>query len=316
MEKIMQNRKVIKIICIAFAVLLWFYVSYQENPTMTKTVRNVPLTIVGQHELKENGYSVLSVSVEDVDVKATAKRLSLARINNRTLTATIDVSSITSSGQHVIPASVTSSLSSGGSYYTKGKDITVVIEPILTKTKKIEKIISSPSSSSVKLKSSELSEDNVIISAPESIMKKVSSVRTETIIPGTTGGSQTVNLIVYSNDGKVLDDVECEPSKVTVYYSLYNVKWVPIVLKTAEGKYFDLPSEYIIEVCSSSEKEFNNLKHIETEPVDLSHYEVGSTVSVKLDIPDFIEKEKDETYTIKFTLDEEYIESQKQTDVE
>ena len=307
MEKIMQNKRVIKIICIALATLLWFYVSYQENPTMSKTVRNVPLTIVGEQMLKENGFSVLSISAEDVDIKATAKRLSLARINNKTLTATVDVSSIKSSGTHVIPASVASNLSAGGSYFPKGKDITVEIEPIITKTMDIEEMISSPSSSSVKLKSRELSEEKVVVSAPKSIMNKVDCIRTETVIPGTTGGSQTVRLLVYSKDGKVLEGVECEPAKVTVYYSLYNVKQVPVVLRTTEGKLFSLPAAYTIDIYGSSDSNYNNfnkLKHIETEPVDLSHYEVGTTVSVKLNLPDYVHIETSDT--IMLTLDEKF----------
>ena len=58
MEKMMQNKKVIKIICIVLAALLWIYVSYQENPSMTKTVRNVPVSISGEQTLKTNGFSV------------------------------------------------------------------------------------------------------------------------------------------------------------------------------------------------------------------------------------------------------------------
>ena len=304
MEKIMQNKRTIQIICVVLAVILWFYVSYQENPSMTKTVRNVPITVIGEQELKSNGFSVLSISAKDVDVKATAKRLSLARINNKTLTATVDVSSIKSSGTHVIPASVVSSHASGGSYFTKGKDITIVIEPILTKTKNIEKIISSPSSASVKLHSSVLSEDKVSISAPKSIMDKVDCIRTETVIPGTTGGSQTVRLLVYSKDGKILEGVECEPSKVTVHYSLYNVKQVPIVLKTTSGKIFSLPAEHTIKIYGS-DSNFNKLKQIETEPINLAHYEVGSSVELNLNIPSYVHTEENVT-RIKLTLDEEF----------
>ena len=119
MEKVMQNKKVIKIICLALAVLLWVYVSYQENPSMTKTVKNVPLVIVGEQALKESGFSVYSVSEKSVNVKATANRLSLARITNKTISASINVSSIKKAGTHTVPATVTSSISSNASCYVK-----------------------------------------------------------------------------------------------------------------------------------------------------------------------------------------------------
>lgn len=304
MEKMMQNPRTIKIICIIMSVLLWLYVSYQENPSMTKTVRNVPVTVIGEQTLNDNGYSIFSISESSVDVKATAKRLSLARLNNKTLSATINVSSINSAGTYTIPASVTSSLSTGGSFLTKGNDIKVVVEPILIKTLDIEEVISSPADPSVKLKTYKLSDTSVTVSAPESIMKKIGSIRTETVIPGSTGGSQSAQLLVYSKSGKILEGVQCEPSKITVSYSLYSVKRVPIVLKTTSGKSFELPSSYDIEVYGSSGSSFDKLKRIETNPIDLSHYEVGSAVNLLLRIPDYAKSNNGST-SITITLDEE-----------
>lgn len=307
MEKIMQNKRAIKIICIVLATLLWFYVSYQENPSMTKTVRNVPITIIGEQTLNDNGFSVFSISEDSVDVKATAKRLSLAKINNRTLSATINVSSIKNIGTHTLPASVVSSLSTGGSFFTKGNDIKVVIEPILTKTMKIEEAIASPSDPSVKLKTYNLSDTSVTVSAPESVMSKIESIRTETVMPGSTGRSQNAKLLVYSKDGKVLEGVQCEPSNITVSYSLYNVKRLPVVLKATNGKSFELPSSYDVEVYGSSGSGFDKLKNIETEPVNISHYEIGSTVNLVLRIPDYAKLNNDSSI-ISFTFDEEFFE--------
>lgn len=307
MEKMMQSKKTIKIICIVLAVLLWFYVSYQENPSMTKTVRNVPVTITGEQTLNDRGLSVYSISENEVDVKATSKRLSLARINNKTLTATIDVSAIKTSGTHIIPASVGSSLSTGGSFLTKGNDIKVVIEPILKKTLEIEEVIATPTDPSVKLKTYKLSDTSVTVSAPKSIMGKVGSIRTETVMPGSTGGSQTAQLVVYSKNGKILEGVKCEPSKITVSYSLYSVKRLPIFLKTTSGKSFELPSSYNVEVYGSSGSGFDKLKQIETSPIDLSHYEVGSTVNLTLRIPDYA-KLNSGSSSITVILDEQFFE--------
>ena len=305
MEKMMQNKKTIKIICIILAALLWFYVSYQENPSMTKTVRNVPITVIGEQTLNDNGYSVLSISESSVDVKATAKRLSLARINNETLSATINVSSIKSAGTHTIPASVTSSLSTGGSFFTKGNDITVVIEPILTKVLDIEEVIASPTDPTVKLKTYKLSNTSVTVSAPKSIMGKIGSIRTETVMPGSTGRSQTAQLLVYSKSGKILEGVKCEPSKITVSYSLYSVKRLPVILMTTNGKSFELPSNYNVEVYGSSGSGFDKLKQIETTPIDLSSYEVGETVNLTLRIPDYA-KLNSGSASITLTHDEEF----------
>ena len=308
MEKIMENKRLLKIICVALAAILWFYVSYQENPSMSKTVRNVPVTIIGEQTLKENGFAVLSVSEDTVDVKATAKRLSLARINNSNLTATINVASIKKAGTHTIPALVTSNHSSGGSFYTKGNDLQIVIEPIINKSFKIEKsdpVISEPW---VKLKSFEFSDDTVKVSAPKSIMSKVGSIRTETVIPGKTNGRKTVKIVVYSKDGKILKGVDCEPASVTVEYKLYNIKRVPIILKTTDNKKFNLPEDSYVEIYGDDER-FEKLTHIETQPVDLSQYEVNSTISVELDIPEEYATISSGSSTINITLKEDFFTS-------
>ena len=307
MEKMMQNKKVIKIICIVLAALLWIYVSYQENPSMTKTVRNVPVSISGEQTLKTNGFSVYSISETEVDVKATAKRLSLARINNKTLSASINVSSIKKEGTYTIPASVSSDLSSGGSFFAKGNGVTVVVEKILHRTRDINVNISAPTDPAVKLKSHTLSENKVKLSAPKSIMDKVGDIRTETVIPGSTGNSQTVQLLVYSKDGKLLDGVECQPSTVTVSYSLYDVKSVPITLKTTDGKSISLNSDYSLELYGTGEK-FNKLKNVNTKPVDLSEYKIGDTFVVTLDIPDYAHLSSNSP-NVTLTFEESFLEN-------
>ncbi len=303
MEKIMQNKKFVKIICVTFAIILWFYVSYQENPSMTKTVKNVPITIVGEQALKENGLSVYSISEQSVDVKATAKRLSLARINNKTLNATINVSSIKKPGVHIIPASISSGVSSG-SFYAIGNDITVVVEPILTKSFGIKPDIVVASGASVKIKSTKLSVDKVYISAPKSLINEIDTVRTEKVIVGNKGGSQTVKLVAYAKNGKVMEGVEFKPSEVTVSYSLYNIKTVPIVLKTTSGESHSLPSDYLVEVYGSAE-DLDLISMIETEPVNIYEHEAGSTINVPLALPENIFINKG-TPDINIVLEEDF----------
>ena len=177
MEKVAREKLVVKIICVALATILWFYVSYQENPSMTKTVRNVPLAISGEQALKENGFSVYSISEKSVDVSVSAKRLSLSRLSNRTLSAVINVSSIKERGTYVLPATISSAVNSNATYYVKGKDIKVVIEPIKTASYTIEADIAAAADTSVILKSHELSTKKVTVSAPESIMNEIAAVR-------------------------------------------------------------------------------------------------------------------------------------------
>lgn len=284
MEKIARDKLAVKIVCVALAAILWFYVSYQENPSMTKTVRNVPLVISGEQALKENGFSVYSISEKSVDVSVSAKRLSLARLTNRTLSAVINVSSIKESGSYILPATVSTAVNSNATYYVKGKDIKVVIEPIETDTYTIEADIVSSPDSSVMLRSHELSTEKVSVSAPKSIMNEIASVKTEQIVPEKNVKEQTVKLVVYGKNGKILEGAECSPAEVKVKYSFHTVKTVPVVLKATNGKTFSLPSENTVKIYGSGES-FDKITQIETEEVNLALFEEGSKIRIKLNLP-------------------------------
>ncbi len=287
MEKIIKNPKIIKLICIIFATLLWIYVSYQENPTMTKTIHNVPILVSGEQALKENGFSVYSVSSQSVNIRATANRLSLRRLNNKTISATVNVSSIKKAGTYTIPAIATSTSISDADLYVKSRDITVIIEAIDTKKFDVEAIISKTADSSVKVMSTTLSSEKVFVTAPESILKEISYIGTEEIIPEINPVSQSVKLVAYAKNGKILEGVECNPSEVTVNYSLYNAKTVPVVLKTSDGNQHTLPARYTADIYGYGNA-FDTLKYIETQAIDISHFEVGTKISVQLNVPEGI----------------------------
>lgn len=283
MEKMKRDKLVIQIICIALATVLWFYVSYQENPSMSKTIRNVPLAITGEQALKENGFSVYSLSKQSVDVKVTAKRLSLARITNKTLSAVINVSSIKQSGEYVIPATVSATDASSASFYVKGRDITVVIEPIVEKTFNIEADIAPSDEASLFVKRCELSSKTVTVSAPESVINDIVSVKTSQIVPSAKNSNvvDDINLIVIGSNGKPLESAQCTPSSIDVTYSFYDVKDVPVRLKTKDGGSFELSSKYNATIYGSG-SEFNSINYLETEPIDIRSYSPGSTAKVKL----------------------------------
>ena len=270
MEKIIHDKRVLKILCVVLATILWFFVSYQENPSMTKTVKNVPISIVGEQALKENGLSVYSVSQQSVNVKVTSKRLSLARMTNKTLSASINVSSIKESGKHIIPAtdsivsspsSANSGVSSSASYYVKGADITVIVEPLMKGSFPVELSFAPSPNTSLVLRTGTVSPDNVTVKAPKSIINEIASIKTAEVVPDGKSTEQSVNLVAYAKNGKILEGIEFEPAQVKVSYSLYDTKTLPIVLKTASGDLQLLPSKYTVEVYGHG-SEFDYLKQI------------------------------------------------------
>ncbi len=290
MEKITRSSFAVKAVCIILAAALWFYVSYEENPSMSKTVRNVPLSIAGEQALKENGFAVYKISDTSVDVKVTARRLSLRKITNKTLAASINVSSIKDSGDYVIPATVSSAESSSASFYVKGRDITVSIEPIETKSYKIDADIAEGTNSDLIIKSYSLSSKKVTITAPKSIISEISAVKTEMIVPESRDVTEQteVRLIVLGHNGKPLEGAECMPSSVDIKYSFYDVKTVPVYLRTSDGALHELVPERTVKIYGNGDV-FNETTFIKTEEINLSSYSPGNKFKAKLAPPDGVE---------------------------
>ncbi len=284
MEKIAREKLVSKIVCVALAIILWLFVLYQENPSTTKTVRNVPLVITGEQALKESGFSVYSISEKSVDVGVSAKRLSLSRLSNRTLSAGINVSSIKKSGTYSLPATVSSAVDASAIYYVKGKDIKVVIEPIEKATYTVEPDILAPTDTSFFLDSYKLSKEKITVTAPRSIIKDISSVRTEEFIPEENSNEYTAKLVVYGKNGKILNGAQCSPEEIKISYLLHSVKEVPVVLSTTGGKTFPLPSGYTVKIRGNGDS-FEKIDKIETEAINLSEYKEGAKITVKLKVP-------------------------------
>ena len=141
----------------------------------------------------------------------------------------------------------------------------------------------SPNTSLV-LRTGTVSPDNVTVKAPKSIINEIASIKTAEVVPDGKSTEQSVNLVAYAKNGKILEGIEFEPAQVKVSYSLYDTKTLPIVLKTASGDLQLLPSKYTVEVYGHG-SEFDYLKQIETEQINLQQFEVGSTITVKLNLP-------------------------------
>jgi len=286
MEKITRDKLVVKIVCTALATILWFYVSYLENPSMSKTVKNVPVVITGGQALKEKDLAVYS-NKETVDVKVTGKRMNIARLNNRNLKAMVNVSSINKSGTHLLPAVVEPDVNADATFYVKNRNIKFVIEPRTSSEFKIEANLTEIRDKSLILDDYELSTQKVTVSAPESVMKDIGYVKTEEFSPDKENPETTLRLVVYGKDGTQLEGAECNPSEVKVSCSFHTIKTVPIVLKATNGKTYSLPSENTVKIYGSGEL-FDSITQIETDEINLALFEKDSKVRIKLNPPEDI----------------------------
>lgn len=123
-----------KLACAFLAMLMWFYVSYDENPTATNTYTNIPVTITGIAELEARNITVLNGELT-VAVKISGTRNALGRLNKSDINAVADVSNITGIGEQnpiISIVGIPDSLSVEEKKITSGKLVTdILIKKIL-----------------------------------------------------------------------------------------------------------------------------------------------------------------------------------------
>ncbi|MDU1315621.1 CdaR family protein [Anaerococcus hydrogenalis] len=90
----MNNKNDRKLIALSVlvAVIMWAYVMTSTNPSLSKTVRGVPLTIKNQEVMQKEGYALVGKDeISNVNVKVEGSRSDLASLSSDDLVASVDL---------------------------------------------------------------------------------------------------------------------------------------------------------------------------------------------------------------------------------
>lgn len=132
-EKKKKNRLRYMILSIIIAVVAWSVVTYTTDPDITKTFAGVRVELIGEDELKENGYVV--VNQEDLpklSVKMSGKRSDLIKAIDKTRIL-LDVSGIEEEGETEIEVAVKLTSSRISVERVSSQFVPVMVEELVTK---------------------------------------------------------------------------------------------------------------------------------------------------------------------------------------
>lgn len=128
-SKISNSKAFYIVISIVLSVSLWLYVVNVEKPTGEITIRNIPITILGEDVLGERGFMITDMSSRYFDLNLSGKRSALVKLSEENITVTLDVSSITADGDWSLKCKVTlpSTVTSGTVTITEKNDYSVSV---------------------------------------------------------------------------------------------------------------------------------------------------------------------------------------------
>lgn len=97
--KITDSKLFWMVVSLFISLVLWTYVTQQDNSTITRTFSNVKVEFTGEDELENAGLAIANVDTDEVSVTFRGSRRVMGRLDSSKIAAVIDVGSITRTGE-------------------------------------------------------------------------------------------------------------------------------------------------------------------------------------------------------------------------
>src|SRR5690554_1626438 len=102
MSSFFERNTTLKIISIVIALILWATAPNNRDPLRDISLRDIPLKIESQHTLSENGLMVSSILPDTYNFDIRSKGSAVRNLDKSKITAVMDLSEITKTGEQDI----------------------------------------------------------------------------------------------------------------------------------------------------------------------------------------------------------------------
>ncbi len=288
-----NDRKLI-VLSILVAVIMWAFVMTSTNPSLSKTIRNVPLTIKNQEVMQKDGYALVGKDeVASVNVKVEGSRSDLVSLSAEDLVASIDLGVPT---EGIKTLNVNVDVPSGIRIEkVSPSNINLKMEKIVKKDLTVDIKISDRLKESKIINVSEQSTKKITVSGLRNYVDKVDkivlNINEEEYLDGKI---HDIGVKPVDKDGKTVENVDLSQNDVSISFDVLQSKEVGVELN-----YDNLPKNMQIEeskispnkVIVKGEKSIvDKISAIKTREIDLSNLKNDEFEQrVELEIPQAVE---------------------------
>ena len=236
-EKKGKNRLRYMILSIIIAVVAWSVVTYATDPDITKTFAGVRVELIGEDELKENGYVVVARDdLPKLSVKMSGKRSDLIKSIDKTKIL-LDVSGIDEEGEIETEIAVKLPNSRVSVEKVSSQTVTVTVEKLVTK--EIPVRVEQTGDVEGKIIKSSSEKETVPISGAKSELDMIEAVLVSVDVTGITETKtekKEYTLVLKDDaDREDLDTIGITETLVSVTNTVYEPRELPIKVVTKTG---------------------------------------------------------------------------------
>lgn len=269
---------------VIFAVIIWFAVSIQLFPNVHDHVDGITVTAEPTSYMQRENLQITDFQ-QDISIQILGKRYVIGTLTAEDFTASLDLSGITSPGNHTVNVDV-NMVQPNSDYEIISNNLTasVEVERIISKEIALEvntNFIAVGEGLQIQTEDITLSSANVVISGEQSLVNSVAKAVIEPRFDGILTETTKINgtVAIYDADGTKIetDKLDYQADNYTVTIPIYRVKTLPLNVSfnyppnfdASSIKYSIFPQEITI-AAPAGDMSIENYERIDVGEIDLT----------------------------------------------
>lgn len=319
-----KQKVIVQLVCVLLSFGLWIYVTNIENPIKSYELNKVPVEIKNSDNLKSSGLTLSPNQNFYVNLKIEGSSQDLFSIDKEDFKISVDLNELVlKKGENKVMVRIEEAPQDIKIKNSTGLIITINTEEYKTKEVPVKSKINVISKSGYYVATPIFSPEIVLVSGPESLVDRVTSVVAEA---EESNAVKTIikNYIVIpvDNNYKEVTGVQLSQKWVEATIEINEGKTVPIKINVIGTIQNDLKLKSIssdtTEIGITGPKSIlDSISEIGTENIDISQIKDNTSIEVKLKIPDgilihngqnninvniLVEKKKTKEITINYSI--------------
>lgn len=292
----LENKKLNMVISLLIAIALWAFVIGEVNPQATHVYREIPVELVNEEVLTENGMAVYSVSDRVISITLTGTRSEINKVDEKEITASVDLEdAVIGENQLTIDVKVPDKVE----IETQSiESVTVTVEERVSKEVPVEIFYEGTFAGEEEPITVEQNLEAVSVSGAATTVDQVAAARAA-VEEGTVTEDTTevqCDLIAVDANGQRVFNVSLSEESVSITTELVKLKTVPLEVPLEGEDNEDIkrtvtaPDKVTIKGKAS---DLEDIDSIETEPINLEEILVSTTVPLEPILPEGVALSKE-----------------------
>lgn len=281
-----NNKTFLKILSGLVAVVLWFAITYTEDPIISQHLGDIPVVFEGEKKLMDNGLIIVNKEkIPDISAVIRGKRSSVISAMS-TITASCDVSAIEKAGENPVSVSYNYPASSITLANERTEEIIIETQKLITRNIPIKTVLKNEDKNGEYIIKPTPDAEKVRIQGAEKDAYAVEYAKVEIdVAEMSENNTQEYFYTLCDKDGNAVSEnniIKKSSETIEVENTLYNKVNIPIELKLSE----ELSKDYYLIVKNISTEKLNVGLIKQTAPKALyaEIKELSTTGEYKLDI--------------------------------